>query len=298
MQRGDSVRRFDRARPPVGYLNGIQGSLNSRDVETGPFGEIPPGAAFNVQPKLDQLPEEHPLTIEINGRPVAKLLCTPADVQELGAGWVYGQGFAGRADEIRSVTARESRVAVMIDAPGPGGAAWKMLLTAGFDARHLCAPYLNQAGLEPFVSNGETKGWTMSREIFLPIVAEVFAAFRDERVSGGFHHAGATDGQQMSPSFRDVSRHNAVDKVVGWSLLRRVVRESQILCISGRVSADIVLKSWRAGFPAIATRSLPTAEAVELANVAGILLVGRVLDGRRTVYSHPWRLQIAGDMFS
>jgi FdhD protein len=296
VQRGDSVRRFDRARPPIGNVNGKQRSLESRDDEAGPVGEVSPGAAFNVQPKLEQLPEEHPLTIEINGRPVAKLLCTPADVQELGAGWVFGQGYAGRADEIRSVTARESRVAVMIDAPGPGGAAWQMLLTAGFDARHLCAPYLNQAGLAPYVSNDETQDWSMSRDVFLPIVAEVFAAFRDERGSGGFHHASATDGHQMSPSFRDVSRHNAVDKVVGWSLLRRIVRERQILCVSGRVSADIVLKSWRAGFPAIATRSLPTAEAVELANVAGILLVGRVLDGRRTVYTHPWRLQIADDV--
>lgn len=292
MQRGDSVRRFDRARPPIGNVDGKYGHSRSRDDETGPVGEIPRGATFNMHPDLDGLPEEHPLTVEINGRPVAKLLCTLSEVQELGAGWVYGQGYAGRAEEIRSVTARGNRVSVMIDAPGPGGAAWQMLFAAGFDARHLCAPYLDQAGLTPLVAQGVTDGWKMPRDVFLPIAAEVFEAFRDERGAGGFHLAGATDGHQMSPSYRDVSRHNAVDKVVGWSLLRRVDRERQILCLSGRVSADIVIKAWRAGFPAIATRSLPTAEAVELAHLAGILLVGRVLDNRRSVFTHPWRLQI------
>jgi formate dehydrogenase accessory protein FdhD len=63
-----------------------------------------------------------------------------------------------------------------------------------------------------------------------------------------------------------------------------------VLCISGRVTADIVVKAWRAGFPAIATRSLPTGEAVDLAQFAGISIVGRVLDQRRSIYTNVWRL--------
>lgn len=294
MQRGDSLRRFDRARPPAGKIDGGLARAVPRDDDTGPVGEIAHPQAFNVRPELERLPEEHPLTVEINGRPVAKLLCTPHETQELGAGWVFGQGYAARAEDVRSVTVRGDRVSVMIDAPGPGGAAWKLLLAAGFDARHLCAPYLDQSGLEPLVGSDDANGWTMPRDVFLPIVAEVFQSFRDGHGAGGFHHAAASDGHQISPPFRDVSRHNSVDKVVGWSLLRRIVRERYILCLSGRVSADIVLKAWRAGFPAIATRSLPTAEAVELARLAGITVVGRVLDGRRSVFSHPWRLQLAG----
>ncbi|MCC6790208.1 MAG: formate dehydrogenase accessory sulfurtransferase FdhD [Thermomicrobiales bacterium] len=264
------------------------------DDETGPVARPAQPEAFNLHPAVDALPEEFPVTIEINAHPVAKLLCTPSELQELGAGWVFGQGYAGRADEVRSCTVRGDRVSVMIDAPGPGGTAWRMLLASGFDARQLCAPYLNQAGLTPLAEHGDTSGWTMPRDVFVTVVGEVFATFRDERGAAGHHFAGATDGHQMSPTIRDVSRHNAVDKVVGWTLLRRMPRDRQVLCLSGRVSADIVLKAWRAGFPAIATRSLPTAEAVELAQVAGIALVGRVLDGRRAVFTHPWRFRVTG----
>jgi FdhD protein len=287
------VRRFDRARPPLGFIDGGKAVRTNPADDTGPVAGATDVGVFNLHPDVQVLPEEFPLTIEINAHPVAKLLCTPSELQELGAGWVFGQGYAECADGIRSATVRGNRVSVMIDGPGPGGAAWKLLLAAGFDARQLCSPYLDQTGLVPLARDGETEGWTMPRDVFVTIAGEVFSAFRDERAPGGFHRAGATDGQQMSPAFRDVSRHNAVDKVVGWSLLRRIDRNSQVLCLSGRVSADIVLKAWRAGYPAIATRALPTAEAVEIAHVAGITIVGRVLDGRRTVFSHPWRLRIA-----
>lgn len=246
--------------------------------------------AFNLHPDLADLPEEHPMTIEINGHPVAKLICTPTDLAELGAGWVLGQGFVDRAEEMRSVNPRPDRISVMIDKPGPGGAAWQVLLAAGFDARHLAVPKLEEIGLAPLPGQGLDGSWTMPRDRFLAAIDAVYDGFREERGSGGFHHAGATDGDRLSPPIRDISRHNAVDKVVGWSLLRRVDRARLILCLSGRASADIVLKAWRAGFPAIATRSLPTAEAVELAHLAGITIVGRVLDGRRSIYSHAWRL--------
>jgi FdhD protein len=285
------MRRVDRARAPIVDFEHRATLQRRGDEDTGPVKGPANPAAFNLHPDLSTLPEEFPLTVEINAHPVAKLLCTPSNVQELGAGWVFGQGYAERAEDVRSATVRSNRVSVMIDSPGPGGAAWQMLFASGFDARQYCAPYLNQAGLTPLPGADQPGSWMMPSEIFVPIAGEVFAGFRDEQGQGGFHYAGATDGHQQSPAFRDVCRHNAVDKVVGWSLLRRIARERQVLCLSGRVSTDIVLKAWRAGFPVIATRSLPTAEAVGIAHVAGIAIVGRVLDGRRTVFSHPWRFR-------
>jgi FdhD protein len=56
------------------------------------------------------------------------------------------------------------------------------------------------------------------------------------------------------------------------------------------MTADIVHKSWRAGFPIVASPSLPTADAVDFADLAGITLVGSALDARRSVYTHAWRL--------
>ena len=105
------------------------------------------------------------------------------------------------------------------------------------------------------------------------------------------HHAAVADGDLTCAVARDFSRHNAVDKAIGWSLLEGLPGGVLMLCLSGRVSADIVFKAWRAEIPLVASRALPTAEAVELAHQAGIAVVGRVLDGRRAIYTHAWRVR-------
>jgi FdhD protein len=273
-------------------LNGDQ-SMVDRDAEPSHKRRRPEsfGAApFNTHPDLDELPEEFPVTIEINGHPVAQLLSTPSDLQELGIGWVFAQGFVTRQEEIRSVIPRAGRIAVMIDAPGPGGEAWQVILGSGFDARHLRPAQLTELGLAPLTEGERAWKWTIQRVDFLAMVTSVFEAFREERGVGGYHHAATIDGNRISKLMRDVSRHNAVDKAVGWNILHRTDRARQVLCLSGRVTADLVVKAWRAGFPAIATRSLPTGEAVELAEIAGISIVGRVLDQRRSIYTNVWRL--------
>jgi FdhD protein len=283
------MRPYERTHRSHGF-EGPRAHREKRDLASEPTDGRGVAPSFNLRPSIENLPEEHPITIEINGHPVAKLLCTPTALAELGAGWVFGQGFVERPEEIRSVNPRTERVSIMIDAPGPGGAAWQVLMAAGFDARNVMAPTLAELGLTPLEGRRTAGSWNMRPADFLSSVTSVYEAFRDERGAGGVHHAAAIDDHRMSPLMRDISRHNAVDKVVGWSLQRRVDRKRQILCISGRISADIVVKAWRAGFPAIVTRSLPTADAVELAHAARILLVGRVVDGRRSVYTHGWRL--------
>jgi len=247
-------------------------------------------AAFNTHPDLDELPEEHPITIEINGHTVAQLLCTPSDLEEVGIGWVFAQGIVNHHQALRSVVSRADRIAVMIDAPGPSGAAWQVILGSGFDARHLRTAGMTELGLVPLPDKDQERAWSISRVDFLAMVSSVFEAFRVERGAGGYHHAATADGVGISRLIRDVSRHNAVDKVVGWSIKHHEDRNRQVLCLSGRATADVVVKAWRAGFPAIATRSLPTGEAVELAQFAGISMVGRVLDQRRSIYTHAWRL--------
>jgi FdhD protein len=97
---------------------------------------------------------------------------------------------------------------------------------------------------------------------------------------------------------RDLNRHCAVDKVIGKSIVTRAYGEARMLLLSGRVSADIMFKAWRAGYLVVATRSLPTAEAIRIANAAGITVAGRVLDGRRSLYSNCWRFESESDHFT
>jgi FdhD protein len=89
----------------------------------------------------------------------------------------------------------------------------------------------------------------------------------------------------------DVGRHNAVDKVAGWLLEHgRYPAEKGVLWVSGRAGAEIVLKAARARIPILTAVGAPSTLAIEIAEAAGIALVGFLREGRMNVYSGLHRL--------
>jgi FdhD protein len=245
---------------------------------------------FNVRPTIEELAEEQSLTIEINGRQVATLLCSPAGTTELALGWAFAQGYFDDPSQVQRLTAYRDRVSLMIDHPGSGGSAWQTAVTSGFDASSV-----RTSRVTALAEDSELNGPHFDRVRFLAVIEQVFARFRADAAAESVHHAAVTDGDHLCAVSRDVCRHNAVDKVIGWTLSHKRDPSELILCLSGRVSADLAYKASRAGFAIIASRSLPTCEAVELAHAARITLVGRVLDPQRAIYAHPWRLTVEDD---
>ena len=83
----------------------------------------------------------------------------------------------------------------------------------------------------------------------------------------------------------------AVDKVVGRMVLEdRLPLTAHVIMISGRASFEIVQKAWIAGVEVICAVSAPSSLAIDLADQAGITLVGFVRERGFNVYTHPHRL--------
>ncbi len=257
--------------------------------------EVPPYSASSVEvvrlpegeTEPDEIAVEEPLEIRVDGRPIAVTMRTPGHDEELSLGFLRSEG-------IPAVSAHPTAdlAANVIDVQVDGDVDFERL-ARNFYTSSSCG-VCGKGALEavaveaPRVESG----------LVVPavLVAELPDRLREAQptfaATGGLHATGlfSAEGELLAVR-EDVGRHNAMDKIVGWAFGQGLLPLSdKMLCVSGRLSFELVQKAAVAGCPLVVAIGAPSTLAVYLARDRGVTLCGFVRGGRVNVYSEPQRI--------
>jgi FdhD protein len=242
---------------------------------------LPAGAT-----ERDQVAVEEPLEIRIGGRPVAVTMRTPGHDEELALGFCLSEGLVPREARLPEDLAANT---VEVDAPGFDPSRRQR----SFFTSSSCG-VCGKGALEAVAVEAPRVESRMT--LPLALVASLPERLREAQAAfaatGGLHATGLFSGAGEALCVReDVGRHNAMDKAVGWAFRKQLLPLGEhVLCVSGRLSFELVQKAAVAGCPVLVAVGAPSSLAVELAADRGITLCGFVRGGSVNVYTEPWRI--------
>jgi FdhD protein len=235
----------------------------------------------------DVVAVEEPLEIRINGVPVAVTMRTPGHDEELALGFALSEGLRPEGARVPDDLAANT---VELDAPGFDPAR----LARSFYTSSSCG-VCGKGALEAVAVEAPRieSGLTISAKLVAALPDQLRAAQPAFEATGGIHATGLFDEHGSLLCLReDVGRHNALDKVIGWAFRAGLLPlDRSILCVSGRLSFELVQKAAVAGCPLLVAVGAPSSLAIELARDRGVTLCGFVRGGRLNLYSEPWRLK-------
>jgi FdhD protein len=228
----------------------------------------------------DEVAVEEPLEIRVDGRALSVTMRTPGQDEELALGFLFGEGLI---DASREAGLSDDLAANVVDVRGP---------------------LLRDPGARRFYTTSSCgvcgKGSLEEVAVHAPMlpagprVERALLAVLPDRLrqpgfgrTGGMHATGLFSRAGDALLVReDVGRHNAMDKVIGRALLDgSVPLHPALLCVSGRLSFELVQKAALAGAPILVGVGAPTTLAVELARDRGLTLCGFARGDRVNVYS-------------
>ena len=233
----------------------------------------------------DEIAVEEPLEIRVDGEALSVTMRTPGNDEELALGFLYGEGLI---NEPRAAGPTTDFAANIIDVTGP------LLSDPGqrnFYTTSSCG-VCGKGAIEQVAVDAP-------RAAAGPFVARALLAALPEQLrqpgferTGGMHATGLFSAEGELICVReDVGRHNAMDKVIGRSLLDGgLPLNGKILCVSGRISFELVQKAAVAGAPILVGVGAPTSLAVELATERGMTLAAFARGDRVVVYADDGRV--------
>ncbi|GGA81056.1 formate dehydrogenase accessory sulfurtransferase FdhD [Ornithinibacillus halotolerans] len=258
------------------------------EVNTGLFEFI----RFNGKDAVrveEEIVEEFPLTVLLNGQEFATMVCSPTNMEELLIGFLASEGIIRFYEEIRNLSMDESTGFAYID-------LYREVDIHDLDhSKRFIGSCCGKSRQFYFKSDVKTAKTITSQ---LPIAVEQCYNLMQElqirseqfRRTGGVHNAGLATPEGLLEVRTDIGRHNALDKIYGTVLKQKISLKDKLIVFSGRISSEVLLKISKIGVGIILSKSAPTNLALNLAEDLGITVIGFARETKMNVYTHPERI--------
>jgi FdhD protein len=235
-----------------------------------------------AETRLDSV-EESAVWLELNGAPAVTWMCTPDRLDELVVGWLFGEGYIDRQADIVRMRPCTSELGFWVEVPADKyntveRAERRRVLASG------CGAVTTILGSMTDVPRRKNGAIALDTPTLRGLFKTLFARGERYKDTGGIHAAALTDGQTLLYHAEDIGRHNAVDKVLGAAVLDDRSPEDLVLLVTGRISGELAFKAARARIAIVATPSIPSTIAVDIAKAARMTLIGRAVSGHPQIH--------------
>ena len=209
----------------------------------------------------EKVVKDSTITLTINNEINRNLSAIEDSLEEFAVGYLFNENMVKSLEDIEKIEINENHINVEID-----------------------DKLLKIKEIEPIISDFQVEADELINRIEeLKNNAQIWQA------TGGTHVAGIVYKNNFIVK-EDVSRHVAVDKVIGYGILHNYDLSNSYVIYSGRMPADMVIKIVRAGIPVLASNAAPAYSGCETAKKGNVTLVGFLRGQRFNVYNNKNRI--------
>ncbi|MCK9592431.1 MAG: formate dehydrogenase accessory sulfurtransferase FdhD [Methanoregula sp.] len=228
----------------------------------------------------DDVVEEIPIALFVNGRHAITAVMSPVNLEDFVTGYLFTEEIIKTIKEIESIKIEKNRVSVITKNLFKVLPPKKTILSGCGGS----VSFIDVEKLPKIHSDFSISAAALTAALQSVLDSDI------HRTTGAFYRVVLLDSQRVVSVAEDIGRHNAIDRIIGYSLRNGIYMSQTFVISSGRISSEMVRKCLIANIPIIVSLGATTTLSVDIADKTGMTVIGFARDGKMNIYSHPERI--------